>query len=176
VEDDPGERQKTVTQRDEEVTQPTPTQSSPEPEEDQSCLPNSRVGRSTALAKSTVSSAKAQSERVGKITHQQLNFPVTRSVQMLRKKLSSSHQAKPDDGVKKRLTQRRLTTTRYTAGLRGTDPKQLCPAGLSNCVSGHCSHPRSVYWVQCGRCDLWYHCRCVEIPPQKAKQPDFSCL
>jgi hypothetical protein len=140
VEDDPGERQKTVTQRDEEVTQPTPTQSSPEPEEDQSCLPNSRVGRSTALAKSTVSSAKAQSESiatyyvwhfpviivvwnsftgVGKITHQQLNFPVTRSVQMLRKKLSSSHQAKPDDGVKKRLTQRRLTTTRYTAGLRG---------------------------------------------------------
>jgi hypothetical protein len=88
-------------------------------EEDQSCLPNSRVGRSTALAKSTVSSAKAQSESiatyyvwhfpviivvwnsftgVGKITHQQLNFPVTRSVQMLRKKLSSSHQAKPDDG------------------------------------------------------------------------------
>jgi hypothetical protein len=153
VEDDPGGRQKTVTQ----------------------------------MAKSTVSSAKAQSESiatyyvwhfpviivvwnsftgVGKITHQQLNFPVTRSVQMLRKKLSSSHQAKPDDGVKKRLTQRRLTTTRYTAGLRG----------LSNCVSGHCSHPRSVYWVQCGRCDLWYHCRCVEIPPQKAKQPDFSCL
>ena len=49
-------------------------------------------------------------------------------------------------------------------------------AELSNCVSGHCSHPRSMYWVQCGRCDLWYHCRCVEILPQKARQPDFSFI
>ena len=192
----------------------------------------------------------------GKITHQQIIFPVTRSVLMSRNKLGRLDSAftvsepfvfrlsqfqfgetgtttltsapLPENSLTKILNSQRpslssklffddftncllqirrnlatqvclyysvlnlfscLLHSKKTIDPKRSDPKLLNTVighrnlilfiyitGLSNCVSGHCSHPRSVYWVRCGRCDLWYHCRCVKILPQMAKQSDFCCL
>ena len=30
-------------------------------------------------------------------------------------------------------------------------------------------------WVQCGRCDRWFHCLCVNIDVDEAEGKDFYC-
>ena len=51
--------------------------------------------------------------------------------------------------------------------------------GGSECALGSCEHRRARNWVQCIRCELWFHCLCVDVSRKLAESEGyyvFTCI
>ena len=55
------------------------------------------------------------------------------------------------------------------SGLRFQDPKNFKSLRLIKCFL-------KVHWVQCDKCELWYHLFCIGLKPHDIKEDeDFVC-
>ena len=56
--------------------------------------------------------------------------------------------------------------------LEEVDPKSKCPP--AQCVLKR--EKKTTLWVQCDRCNQWFHQWCVKISKRKAEKEDFFCV
>ncbi|CAI2339703.1 unnamed protein product [Caenorhabditis sp. 36 PRJEB53466] len=56
------------------------------------------------------------------------------------------------------------------------DPKEECGVGVVNCISHLYQGRRPLNWVECEKCEQWYHTYCIKVSNVKyTKKDEFVC-
>merc|ERR550532_1956133 len=74
---------------------------------------------------------------------------------------------------KKKLKKKKLEEARKAELAFSADAEEDCSAS-----NPKCKRPtgKQVHWVQCDKCELWYHLFCIGLKPHDIKEDeDFCC-
>jgi len=94
-----------------------------------------------------------------------------RRKEKIKKRLQTSDQTSSEEREKKKLKKKKKEEARIAAEI-SADSEDDCSA------SPKCKKPtgKQVHWVQCDKCELWYHLFCIGLKPHDIKEDeDFNC-
>merc|ERR1712029_497666 len=95
-----------------------------------------------------------------------------RRKEKMKKRLQLSDQSSSEDREKKKLKKKKKEEARIAAEI-SADSEDDCSASNPKCKK---PTGKQVHWVQCDKCELWYHLFCIGLKPHDIKEDeDFNC-
>merc|ERR1719394_612226 len=93
-----------------------------------------------------------------------------RRKEKIKKRMQMPEQTSIEEREKKKLKKKKKEEARKA--------EQLAADSDDDCSAPKCKRPtgKQVHWVQCDKCELWYHLFCIGLKPQDIKEDeDFNC-